>query len=110
MLGHAQCSGIAAAMCTDTHYEATPFLSEWVELLQPALDRCGGSNQQTAVEYESIRLSLERLLSFPFIPERVKQGRLELAGAHFKISDGTLTLLDQHWRHFWPVEIDGQPQ
>ena len=108
VLGHAQCGGIAAAMCGDSRYESTPFLSEWVALLQPAVDRCG-SDHPTEVEHESVRLSLERLLTFPFIAERVKQGKLELIGAHFGISDGKLTLLDPNCRHFLPVEDDGSP-
>jgi carbonic anhydrase len=33
-------------------------------------------------------------MTFPFIAERVENGTLQLIGAHFKISDGTLSMLD----------------
>jgi carbonic anhydrase len=64
-----------------------------VSLLEPAIHTCSGSDP-LAVEYESIRLSLGRLMTFPFIAERVEKGALQLIGAHFKISDGTLSMLD----------------
>jgi carbonic anhydrase len=105
VLGHEHCGGISAAMSTDTRYVSTPFLSQWVSLLEPAISRCGSNEDHTAVEYESIRLSLGRLMTFPFIAERMKQGELELAGAYFRISDGTLSVLDPQWRHFWPVDV-----
>ena len=105
VLGHAQCGGIAAVVGADTQHDDTPFVSDWVALLQPAVDRCRkGPEHQTDVEYESVRLSLERLMSFPFVAERVKQGKLELVGAHFGISDGALLLLDPHSRQFRPID------
>ena len=52
VLGHEHCGGIAAAMSTDTRYVSTPFLSQWVSLLEPAISRCGSSGDHTAVEYE----------------------------------------------------------
>lgn len=93
VLGHESCGGVAAAMAEDSHNLPTPFLSQWVSLLEPAIHKCGGGNDALAVEYESVRLSVQRLLTFPFIAERVKNG-LQLIGAHFKISDGTLAMLD----------------
>ena len=104
VLGHEHCGGVQAAMADDAHDLPTPFLSQWVALLQPAIHKCGGGSNQAAVEYESIRLSLQRLLTFPFIAERVAAGTLELLGAHFKISDGTLSLLDPATQTFNLVE------
>jgi carbonic anhydrase len=92
VLGHAQCGGIAAAM-QDRKPENIPFISEWIALLSPALTRVNRSDSAT-LERECVRLSLERLQTFPFIDERVKAGTLELVGAHFGIADGQLELLD----------------
>lgn len=94
VLGHEHCGGVAAALADDAHNLPTPFLSQWVSLLEPAIHKCGGNRDQLAVEYESIRLSLERLRTFPFVVERVKTAGLQLIGAHFKITDGTLSVLD----------------
>jgi carbonic anhydrase len=102
VLGHEDCGGVAAAMADDAYNLPTPFLSQWVSLLAPAIHKCGGGDH-VAVEMESIRLSLGRLMTFPFIAERVAAGRLKLYGAHFRISDGTLTLLDSESDTFQPV-------
>jgi carbonic anhydrase len=94
VLGHEHCGGVAAAMADNARHLPTPFLSQWVSLLEPAIERCGGDGDPLAVEYESIRLSLDRLMTFPFVAERAQAGRLQLIGAHFKIADGTLSILD----------------
>jgi carbonic anhydrase len=103
VLGHEHCGGVAAAMADDAHDLPTPFLSQWVSLLQPAIHACGGGDP-LAIERESIRLSLDRLMTFPFIAERVRQDALQLIGAHFKISDGTLSVLDPENQVFKRVD------
>lgn len=104
VLGHESCGGVAAAL--DTHNLTTPFLSDWVDLLAPAIHKCAGCAGQLDVEYESIRLSLGRLMTFPFVAERVANRHLQLIGAHFRISDGTLSLLDPADQTFKPVTED----
>ena len=104
VMGHAKCGGIAAAL--DRQVAAPmPFLSEWISLLEPAVARCeqDGGDRHTEVEREGVRLSLERLMSFPFIAERVSQGVLRLEGARFGIADGQLEWLDKETGLFKPV-------
>ena len=95
VLGHAQCGGVAAALAPA---EQTPgsFLNEWIKLLDPALARCADheGDRWEAVERESIRLSLERLQSFPFVAEAIRSRGLALRGARFGIADGVLEVLD----------------
>ncbi len=104
VLGHEHCGGVSAAMADDALHLPTPFLSQWVSLLEPAIHKGGSGKDFLAVEYESIRLSLGRLLTFPFIAGRVKQGALQLIGAHFKITEGTLSVLDPQTQDFHLVE------
>ncbi|HEY4124052.1 MAG TPA: carbonic anhydrase [Rhizomicrobium sp.] len=92
VMGHAQCGGVAAARDMRSA-ESTPFLGSWIKLLEPAVEKCHG-HDQIDLERETIRLSLERLMTFPFIAERVKQGALSLQGARFGIADGKLEVLD----------------
>jgi carbonic anhydrase len=104
VLGHAQCGGIKAAL--DAPAAAPmPFLSQWIDLLSPAVARCSHdpADPQTAVEREAVRLSLERLMTFPFIAERVAAGTLALEGARFGIAEGQLELLDQQANEFRTV-------
>ena len=48
----------------------------------------------TQCETEVLRLSLANLLTFPWIAEEVKAGRLRLEGFHFGIQSGVLTKLE----------------
>jgi carbonic anhydrase len=98
VLGHAQCGGVAAAL--DGKLAAgIPFLSAWIDLLAPALKQSAQvqdhAKRHEAMERDCIRLSLDNLMTFPFIAERVKAGTLSLHGARFGIADGKLEVLDR---------------
>lgn len=92
VMGHAQCGGVQAAR--DMKSAANmPFLGPWIALLEPVAAKCAHADQPD-FERETIKLSLERLMTFPFIAERVQAGRLSLAGMRFGIADGRLEMLD----------------
>ena len=59
--------------------------------------------RQLAMEQDSIRYSIKNLATFPFIQERVADGRLRLRGAHFDIAHGRLLALDPESGRFEPV-------
>jgi carbonic anhydrase len=101
VMGHAQCGGIAAAL-DNSIADGVPFLSSWVGLLEPAVGRLpqDAPDPHMLLEQDSVRLSLERLMEFPFVAERVKAKRLELNGARFGIADGKLELLDRKTAEF----------
>jgi carbonic anhydrase len=107
VLGHAQCGGIAAAL--DGKLAAgVPFLSHWIELLEPALAHSAHitdhAARHVAMERDSVRLSLENLMTFPFVAERVKAGKLTLHGARFGIANGELEMLDPKTGDFIAVD------
>ena len=97
VLGHAQCGGIAAAIDGNLT-DGVPFLGNWIALLAPALARsatlASAADRHTALERDAVRLSLGNLKTFPFVAERLAQGRLALHGARFGIADGRLEMLD----------------
>ena len=106
VMGHAQCGGIKAAL-DKSIAEPMPFLSQWIDLLSPATERCAQHDHddpQTEMEREGVRLSLQHLMTFPFVAERVKAGTLSLEGARFGIADGQLELLDKDTDTFRVVE------
>lgn len=103
VLGHAQCGGVAAAL-EDRPADPGSFLDAWISLLRPAMARIGADgDRHAALEYESIRVTLENLQSFPFVREAVQDGRLQLAGARYGVADGGLELLDAATGAFKPV-------
>jgi carbonic anhydrase len=97
VLGHAQCGGIQAAL-DGSLAAGVPFLEHWIELLEPAREHSahiGDSHERhVAMERDCVRLSLDNLMTFPFIAERVKAGTLALHGARFGIANGELEMLD----------------
>ena len=103
VLGHAQCGGVASALAAPDH--PTTFLDHWVGLLGPAKERIAHvhGDKQTALEYESIKVTLENLRSFPFVAARIADGRLALAGARYGVADGTLEFYDVGQNRFLPV-------
>jgi carbonic anhydrase len=104
VLGHAQCGGVAAALA-DRPRDPHSFLDAWISLLDTARARitgCGGDHA-TALEYESIRVTLENLATFPFIAEAMRTRGLKLVGARYGVADGGLELLDAATGAFSPV-------
>src|SRR6202012_3909487 len=76
VMGHAQCGGIGAAIDPEAAH-GIPFGNEWVELAKPAIAHAPvhehGQDKNADVERETVKLSVERLLQYPFIAERVKE-------------------------------------
>jgi carbonic anhydrase len=102
VMGHGRCGGVRAYL--DGLYEAeTPrgFIQRWMSLLKTArteaLREAGDKPieaQAKALEFASVRHSIDNLETFPFVKERVADGRLRLRGGYFDIADGQLLALD----------------
>lgn len=93
VLGHAMCGGIHALMSNSAIGE---FIAPWMSIAQPARDRvlaCAPADPQAACEEEAIKVSLENLMTFRWVAERVAAGRLALHGAIFDIRTGKLRRL-----------------
>jgi len=111
VMGHGRCGGVRAYL--DGLYEAeTPrgFIQRWMSLLKTArtdaLREAGDQPieaQAQALEFASVRHSIENLETFPFVKARVADGRLRLRGGYFDIADGRLLALDPESGAFAPV-------
>ena len=104
VLGHAQCGGVAAAL-QQRPRDPNSFLDAWVSLLDTAKARIHGHDgaAQTALEYESIRVTLENLATFPFVADAIKGYGLRLVGARYGVADGGLEILNGETGAFEPV-------
>lgn len=98
VLGHSNCGGIQALMngegITQSDYE---FIGAWVSIAKRARERVlrelphkPPAVQARACEQAAILVSLDNLLSFPWIRERVDKNTLALHGWHFDIDTGEL--------------------
>ena len=111
ILGHSGCGGIRALMegegTTAHNYE---FIGTWVNIARPAreqvLRELAGAPQTVQVracEHGAIRLSLENVMTFPWIRERVERGALELHGWYFDIDAGELLAYSAEKSGFVPL-------
>lgn len=91
--GHANCGGIASLMKEESEGE---FISPWVSIVKEAKERAlsdiysTDEEKRSACEKESIILSMENLLSFPYIKEKAMRGKLEIHGWYFDMRKGEL--------------------
>lgn len=98
VLGHAQCGGIRALMNQTPGTDLNEgFVPSWMRVASNArnrvLSRMHGEpaeKQQRACEQEAILVSLDNLLTFPWILERVAQRKLTLHGWYFDLEQGEL--------------------
>lgn len=95
VLGHAQCGGVSAAL-QDRPRDPQSFLDAWISLLDKAKERISreDGDPHSALEHESIRVTLENLTTFPFVREAIETRGLKLVGARYGVADGSLELLD----------------
>ncbi len=95
VLGHAQCGGVRA-MVEGAPEEARDFVQPWVAMAKPALrDIPAGGDRLTHVEAAVVRLSLNNLMTFPWIQDGLAAGTLEVHGFRFDIHTGVLARLEK---------------
>ncbi|GJD93206.1 carbonic anhydrase [Methylobacterium iners] len=112
VLGHASCGGIKAYATGAAPLSNSNFIGKWVSLVAPAAERVAdrdGPDYLTRLEYAMVAQSLDNLMTFPFVRDRVTGGRLALHGAHFGIARGELLLRDPNTGAFNPAtDRDGR--
>jgi len=112
VLGHSNCGGIRG--CYDICCGKVPedviqssFVGRWLMNLRPAYENVAGVEDPeariSALEREGIRVSLENLMTFPFVREAVEAGTLTLHGLWKDIGEGRLDYLDPETGTFVPV-------
>lgn len=96
VLGHGQCGGVKSLL-EDAPADDHEFVSHWMSIARPARDRAmrygTAVERQLQCEYEVVKVSLGNLMTFPWIAERVAEGKLALHGAWFGIGSGELRIL-----------------
>lgn len=95
VMGHSGCGGIRALM-TDDHPELT-YVHRWLSVATAARDRVrrdlGNASlevQCRACELASILASLDNLMTYPWVRERVEARQLALNGWYFDLTEGEL--------------------
>ncbi len=102
VLGHSSCGGVKGCydMCSGNApqlEETTSFVGRWMDILRPGYDRLpSGSDDERIRELErqAVVVSLENLMTFPFVEAAVTDDRLTLHGLWHEIGDGDLENYD----------------
>ncbi|MBF0461822.1 MAG: carbonic anhydrase [Magnetococcales bacterium] len=102
VLGHSRCGGIRELVrLLQQPGDDREFLSRWVSNGRKAVEQVLARNEPDAplnpveVEQAVIALSVENLLTYPWIAERVRREQLQLHGWWTDLRDGELWHLDQ---------------
>ncbi|QAZ66144.1 carbonic anhydrase [Solidesulfovibrio carbinolicus] len=97
VLGHCNCGGIKALLREGDRGRNSGFIDSWVNIAAKArelvLNDLAGHEpqvQERACEQGAILISLDNLLSFPWVRERVEAGKLYLHGWYFDFESGEL--------------------
>jgi len=103
VVGHSGCGGVqgchdmCAGLAPDLE-EASSFVGRWMDILRPGYDRVSGiadaAERTRALEQEAVLISLENLMSFPFVADAVGDERLSLHGLWNDIAAGGLQAYD----------------
>lgn len=100
VLGHADCGGVRALLRGPDATGGSDFIDSWMSIAAPARERAvakaggDGAAAQHLCEHETVKVSLENLATFPWVKERVANGKLQLHGCYFGIESGQLQVLD----------------
>ncbi|WP_136636392.1 carbonic anhydrase [Pseudooceanicola onchidii] len=99
VVGHSSCGGVKGCldMCSGNApelEEKSSFVGRWMDLLRPGYERVKDiadyDAQARALERQAILVSLDNLMTFPFVKEAVDKGDLSLHGLWNDIGEGGL--------------------
>jgi carbonic anhydrase len=101
VMGHAQCGGIQALMEERTGITGGEFITSWMRTAARAREialadptRTTAEAQRRGCEQNAIQISLDNLMTFPWVRERVEQDQLRLHGWYFDIAPGELIRIE----------------
>jgi len=111
VLGHARCGGIRALLAgLPQEADRNSFIGKWMAIAANArtqvlteLPHATPEAQACACEQAAIQVSINNLMTFPSIRERVERGELLLHGWYFDLEKGRLLGLDRKTKRFQPL-------
>jgi len=111
VLGHSGCGGVKGChdMCSGKApelEEKTSFVGRWMDILRPGYQRIGAlpaEEQVSALERQAVIVSLENLMTFPFVRDAVEAGEMSLHGLWTDTGEGELEQAVGEVLEFTPV-------
>jgi len=115
VLGHARCGGIQAFAEGMAPLSSGDFIGKWMTTIAPAAERIRrmegehGEDYLGRLERAAVEQSLDNLMTFPYVAERVAKGELTLHGAYFGVATGVLLVRDPRAGTFVRAAADLPP-
>ena len=111
VLGHSNCGGVMGCheMCCGRAPDLdlkSSFVGRWMDILRPGFDRVAGladALRPRALEKQAVLVSLENLMTFPFVRAEVETGMLTLHGLWNDTGEGALEQYDAETGAFVPL-------
>jgi carbonic anhydrase len=112
VLGHSECGGVAGcdSMCRGEAPELDrddSFVGRWMDVLRPGWedlkDLPEGRDRLEALEKRAVLVSIDNLMTFPFVAESVEAGDLVLHALWTELSRGALEVYDAAVDRFVPL-------
>ncbi|AXC48687.1 carbonic anhydrase [Paracoccus suum] len=102
VMGHTNCGGVDACheMCSGHAPDleaSTSFVGRWMDILRPGYERVKdlpAERQIPALEEQAVAISLENLMTFPFVSAAVESDQMTLHGLLHDIGTGGLRQYD----------------
>ena len=112
VMGHSSCGGVQG--CIDMCKGEAPaleakdsFVGRWMDILKPSYpavaEIADKKVQAETLEKQSVLVSMENLMSFPFIAKQIEEGQLSLHGLWLDIGEGGLQVYDHPTESFTAV-------
>ncbi|WP_299139261.1 carbonic anhydrase [uncultured Tateyamaria sp.] len=112
VLGHSRCGGVQGCldMCEGRApelEEKTSFVGRWMDILKPKYDEVAtlsdDGSKSRRLEQLAVVTSMENLMTFPFVEERVNNGSLSIHGLWTDIAEGSMSQFMGKTLDFQPV-------
>lgn len=101
VLGHSLCGGVRALALRETLTESYEFIDPWMDIGAEAREavetELRGETEETrliALEQALVLVSLNNLMTFPWVAEAVRAGHLQLHGWYFDLRSGSMKNYD----------------
>ena len=113
VLGHSSCGGVKAChdMCTGHAPElqkSSSFVGRWMDILRPGFEKVKDISDEVdriaRLEREAIMVSIENLVTFPFVQKAIDDNELTLHALWTDIAEGTLEQFDTSLQSFVQIK------
>jgi len=109
IMGHASCGGVAAYANHAAPLSRRDFIGKWMSQIKPVADKVGPDTGDHAdwirrMEWGVVEYSMQNLMTFPAVRERVEAGKLTIHGAYFGVATGVLFIRNPGTGRFEPYQ------